>query len=138
MPNEHDRRGMQMHQDTVEWYCQRYNIENCACSDVLVIKDAWIAGFTERRPGSYAIFGEDSTLLYIGKAKMLAHRLGTRFRWTHDKQSVEPLDQWRTGKPTKVMMITLEQHYEAVGLEAFLIEKLHPRENQQGRLAREE
>jgi hypothetical protein len=61
-------------------YRERYNLKNCACGKVLDIDTEWRKGFTERRPGCYAIFGKDSALLYIGKAKMLAHRLGTRFR----------------------------------------------------------
>lgn len=89
------------------------------------IKGSWEGTDPSWKAGCYAIFSQEGSLLYIGKAsnsKSVGDRL-VRFRY---KASA-----WAE-KPAYVRIIEVVESFEAPSLEEFLIGRLQPRNNKHG------
>jgi hypothetical protein len=102
-------------------------------SDVAV-EYSWPAWWPNgSQPGVYLIFGANMELLYVGKSGQLGYRLNHWFWWEAGPGSgCKVMHNWRT-KPYYLATVALGREFEALGLEGFLIEELHPSENTMGR-----
>ncbi len=84
--------------------------------------------------GVYAIFSQDGTLLYIGKAWFIGRRLASYFQYefptTKEKRCHVVHTQW-TYPPTYVCTIAVPEtsRFEACALEEYLIHELKPLDN---------
>lgn len=78
------------------------------------------------RPGVYFVFGAGSELLYIGQSRLLGKRLS---EWFGGGIECSIRGTWRSRQPRFVATTPVGQHFEAVALEAYLIETLDPPDN---------
>ena len=88
---------------------------------------AWWGSPESARPGCYAYFDAAGQILYIGKASMGA-TLGSRMA-AHDHRV--PMAPWRQ-LAASVVLIPVDEAFEAPSLEEFLIDRLHPPGNVNG------
>lgn len=75
------------------------------------------------QPGVYQFYDADGSLLYIGKAKRLRHRVSSYF---HDSAQHSPSKQIMVGKIAKVEYIITSSETEALLLESSLIKRHQP------------
>jgi len=88
------------------------------------------------RAGVYAVFADDRELLYVGKSSMnsfLAARLGAYFGYAPDR-SCRIKNTWvRAPRFLVTVGVPDDSTWEAPALEEFLIQKLNPPLNRNGR-----
>ncbi len=77
-------------------------------------------------PGVYYVFDVASELLYIGQSGLLGRRLSY---WFQGKNECSICGTWCSAKPRFVATTPVGHHFEAVALEAYLIQTLDPPEN---------
>ena len=103
----------------------RPGMASLSFGDLLDVRDADAAWPDAGKPGIYAMFGEDRSLLYLGKASCnsnLGRRLGAHF---------DRLGASRGPKFTKVRYVATvglppDRAFEAPAVEEFLIARLNP------------
>ena len=76
------------------------------------------------KPGVYLFKNERETVIYVGKAKSLKHRIKSYFASTHDIKTRFLMD-----KAAHIEIITTTNEYEALLLENNLIKRYKPRYN---------
>ena len=126
-------------QNAVREYCDRYHIDHFPVSDPYDIKASWTstsfpyAGKT----GCYAFFDDDAELAYLGKASCgatIGRRAATYFWLNPETEKVEYTgwpDAWE--RVTVLHTIPVHEPHQAPSLEEYLIERLHPKYNRNGR-----
>jgi excinuclease ABC subunit C len=77
-------------------------------------------------PGCYLFWGEENTLLYVGKAKNLRKRVSSYFQ---KKSNISPRTQYMMSKIRNIETRTLRSEVEALVLENNLIKEFQPRWN---------
>jgi hypothetical protein len=124
----------------VSAYCAKYCIQPFNVSEVFDINSLrqkrgrnspqWPNG---DHAGCYVMYCNDSKLLNIGLAKVIARRLNWWFEYDHREDDSLPWTSsakgtWNT-QPKFAQTIAVNHSYEAPSLEAFLIGMLNPPEN---------
>ena len=99
--------------------------------------EAWPFGW---RRGVYFIFGTQIRLLYIGKASMghpVGARLSSYFQYARPAKSCTVVHAGWSEQPRFVAALAVPEgmSFEAPALEEFLIERLSPPDNVNGRVA---
>jgi len=83
--------------------------------------------------GCYVVYSASGDLLYIGKARRIATRLD--YWIDHDEAGqcgVHHADHGWSSPPRDVQTIPVNEPYERLSLEEFLIQRLHPSDNTRG------
>jgi hypothetical protein len=94
----------------------------------LTWRDPWPFG---SRAGAYLVYDHSVNLIYVGKAAVIGNRLAAYFGG-----GPECVFRQGWGIPPRflrVIAVPPDMHFEAAGLEAFLIARLHPHLNTQGK-----
>ena len=84
--------------------------------------------------GVYLIFNKNGELLYVGKARVLGHRLASTFEYPQprgESKACEIVPAWSPPGPAYIATVAVpdESKFEAASLEEYLIDKLNPSEN---------
>lgn len=79
--------------------------------------------------GVYFVFDRVLHLMYVGKTEFFGKRLSTHFPARSERIRD---NYWRTGRPMFVATVAVEEVFEALTLEDYLIDKFQPPENIRG------
>jgi len=94
----------------------------------LTWEDPWPFG---TRSGVYIVYDASMNLIYIGKASLIGKRLADYFGG-----GLECVFRQEWGVPPRflrVIAVPIDMRFESAGLEAYLIARLHPQLNTQGK-----
>jgi len=124
--------------DAVDIYCNKYCIapafQICDLFDIENPTDwdkDWPFG---DHSGCYAFYCKNGGLLYVGKADTLRSRVQQYFV-TDETRKCGIAKNWGWSAPPRfVQTIRANEIYEAPSLEAYLIGRLHPTDNQHYRI----
>jgi excinuclease UvrABC nuclease subunit len=89
---------------------------------------SWAGKPPSYRPGCYAIFSISGSLLYIGKA---SHAASVGSRLAAHLRKIRP--EWIPLGLGHILIVTVDEPFEAPSLEEFLIHHLQPPLNDRGR-----
>lgn len=117
----------------IEDYCHRYNISTDSTTCDLA-SDSWKNGTIPfaTDAGCYLFYSESGDLLYIGKASLMSS-LGARIASYYGRAPDYPLKHsgW-TSSPSYLLIVKMNEPWEAPSLEEYLIAKLQPCDNDRG------
>jgi len=139
MTTDLDRLGTLTAEYVETYFSKDRDRASITCSDVYNIEE----GFKERvsypnaaSAGVYAIFDPDQRLLYVGKSGNIGKRMSAYFKYENFGEGTlqlrDPEENWH-GRPTYLVTVPVNQFWEASSLEEFLIHKLQPPVNINGR-----
>jgi len=117
-------------------YCKKYAITpSFRVSEIVDLTTQYHDYFPYHdSPGCYAIYSEEEGLLYIGKANCLSSRLYAHIGGYPNYSSRQWLEEWGwSAVPRFIQTVEVNETYEALSLEAFLIGRLNPPDNVAGR-----
>lgn len=83
-------------------------------------------------PGCYMFFSKDWEISYIGKAVNLGRRIGSYLRQDRPSRKMLLLYEWKL-QPRYIVAVSVKERFEAPSLEEYLIQRLDPPDNTQGR-----
>ncbi len=119
-------------------YAKRYGLKKMNIGRIYDIKNNWQDTWPNcDSPGCYAIFDKNKLLLYVGKAShsnTLALRLACHFRCSKTgSKGIVRQSGW-SHAPWYVITIGVDKAHEAPSLEEYLITKLNPSDNINGKI----
>ena len=121
----------------IETYRQQYGFTSpLQCGEYALTPENWRSNYIPYcdKQGVYLFFGSSGSLLYVGKASM-GHDLGREIcRHFSSRPQLESISALWSEKPSNLLVVAVENAYEAPSLEEYLILKLNPRDNTLGRL----